>query len=122
MASENEKVYPVRAAAVRVLRCYDAAAVGKEGSVATPSASQPIESTCVVKIPGIDDEVEVDMDAVEILYPTRTKEICVILHGPNRGARGTIIDITGNEMFALKLGNGQMLELPRKHLAKFSEV
>ncbi|KAE8237506.1 hypothetical protein A4X06_0g9208, partial [Tilletia controversa] len=115
-SNANQRVYPVRDAAVRILRYEDASLVGKIVLVVSPSKAEPVEATCIVRDAGTPGDIEIAVTDVEIVHPTRMKELCVVLHGEWRGSRGTVTETTDSRI-VLRMTDQQMLEFPRAHVA-----
>ncbi|KAK0529873.1 transcription elongation factor spt5 [Tilletia horrida] len=114
------KVYPVRDAAVRILRNANAALVGKIAIVRSPAKGEEPTDTCVVEVNGEKDGMtELSVDDVEIIHPTRPRELCVVLFGESRGLRGTVQEEqSGSGYCVVKLApNNAMREFAKTHLA-----
>ncbi|KAK0549828.1 transcription elongation factor spt5 [Tilletia horrida] len=117
-AAENAIIYPVRGAAVRVIKSPTASLIGKQVQVMAPAMGEPITDVFVVEHPETHQMEELSLDAMEIVHPTRVKELCIVLHGEHRGAKGVYVqeDEASGAHVILKIGS-MMLEFPKRHVA-----
>ncbi|KAE8214888.1 hypothetical protein CF327_g1739 [Tilletia walkeri] len=115
-AASNKKVYPVRDAAVRVLRYEDASLVGKSVRVHSPAKTEAVSEDLIIQDPTTGEHIDISVNDVEIVHASRMKELCVVLEGEWRGTRGTVLSVTESNI-VLRLPNNQMIEFPKAHVA-----